>query len=495
VAEIVILYRSDDLDKVKRIAEWLDKTPWSFWWDHNHASGAWSGEVEKQIKAAKCVLPIWTTAAIHEDSQVRNEVHFAQQIKRPRIHVRLESVPLPVHVSTETYTDIDLSDPDPGFDTLYDRLRLILAAKQETFGTMQNVRPPSVIIRDKEYPLPAFVRSVSSYETPLAAPGDALLAIDLHPSKAPVLISAFDLSWDGGMQWGAAAHLHQEITTLDAQGCILFLDSGNYEAYRLKRGQKQKVLQGATKWGPEHFYSVVKKKKKFDFVFCFDDPMASADTEKLSESVISACRNFSLSRSCVIPIVHAPLEGPGIRDLEALLTAIKLIVKELDCNAIAVPERELSDGILCRSKNVRRIRQVLNETGRYRLLHILGTGNPYSILLLAAAGADLFDGLEWCRTVADPETGRLHHAHHFDLFQSHMKFSNYDTVRDVLSDDDMPFSIKLLVHNLDFFDRWMEEVRERVAAGDAIGMFSDYLSTHSSADSLQAIEQVLTEEV
>ena len=471
MAEIVILYSSDDLDKVKRIAEWLEKTPWSFWWDRNHASGSWSEEVEKQIRAAKCVIPIWTTAAVHDDSQVRNEVHFAQQIKRPRIHVRLESVPLPVHVSTETYTDINLSDPDSGLDTLYVRLRLTLSADQESYVTMQSVRPPSLIIGDKEYPLPAFVRSVSSYETPLAGPGDALLAIDLHPSKAPVLISAFDLSRDGGMQWGAAGYLRKEMESLDERGCILFLDSGNYEAYRLKRGQKQKVLQGATKWSPEHFHSVVKKKRKFDFVFCFDDPMTSADAEKLSANVIAACRNFSLSRPCVIPVVHAPLEESGIRDVEILLMAIEHVIKELDCNVIAVPERGLGDGILSRSKNVRRIRQLLNNTGRYRLLHILGTGNPYSIVLLAAAGADLFDGLEWCRTVADPETGRLHHAHHFDLFQGHMKFSNYDTVRDVLSDDDMPFSIKLLVHNLDFFDRWMEEVRERVAAGDAIGMF------------------------
>ena len=223
--------------------------------------------------------------------------------------------------------------------------------------------------------------------------------------------------------------------------------------------------------------------------------MTSADAEKLSANVISACRNFNLSRRCVIPVVHAPLEESGTRDIEALLMAIKRVVEELDCDIIAVPERELGDGIFTRSRNVRRVRRVLNDTGRYRLFHILGTGNPYTILLLAAAGADLFDGLEWCRTVADPETGRLHHAHHFDLFQSHMKFSNYDTVREVFRDDDMPFSIKLLVHNLDFFDRWMEEVRERVAAGDAVGMFCDYLSTPSSTESLQAIEQVLTEDI
>ena len=204
MAKIVILHRSDDLDKVKRIAEWLDKTPWSFWWDRNHASGLWSGEVEERIRAAECVIPIWTTASIHNDSQVRNEVHFAQQIKKPRIHVRLESVPLPVHVSTETFTDINLSDPNHGFDMLYRRLQLTLRDDEETFASMQNVRPPSLIIGDKEYPLPAFVRSVSSYETPLAVPGDALLAIDLHPSKAPVLISAFDLSQDGGMQREAA---------------------------------------------------------------------------------------------------------------------------------------------------------------------------------------------------------------------------------------------------------------------------------------------------
>jgi hypothetical protein len=36
-------------------------------------------------------------------------------------------------------------------------------------------------------------------------------------------------------------------------------------------------------------------------------------------------------------------------------------------------------------------------------------GNPWSIAVLTAAGADSFDGLEWCRVTVDRRTAQLHH--------------------------------------------------------------------------------------
>ena len=66
---------------------------------------------------------------------------------------------------------------------------------------------------------------------------------------------------------------------------------------------------------------------------------------------------------------------------------------------------------------MRKIREALNELYFYQPVHVLGTGNPASIALLAAAGADTFDGLEWSRYVADGETKNLHHFQHYDLFK------------------------------------------------------------------------------
>jgi len=94
---------------------------------------------------------------------------------------------------------------------------------------------------------------------------------------------------------------------------------------------------------------------------------------------------------------------------------------------IAVPERELGEGICKKADTVIKIREKLNTIGRYQPIHILGTGNPLSILILAAAGADLFDGLEWCRTVADRDTGFLFHHQQFEFFLKHNQEKWRDT--------------------------------------------------------------------
>jgi queuine/archaeosine tRNA-ribosyltransferase len=63
---------------------------------------------------------------------------------------------------------------------------------------------------------------------------------------------------------------------------------------------------------------------------------------------------------------------------------------------LAVPERALGEGIATRIRSVRQIRKALNELDFYCPLHLLGTGNPVSIIAYTIAGADSFDGLEWC---------------------------------------------------------------------------------------------------
>ena len=45
----------------------------------------------------------------------------------------------------------------------------------------------------------------------------------------------------------------------------------------------------------------------------------------------------------------------------------------------------------------------------------------------------------------------------------------------MVDDDEYPYFIKLLVHNIDFFHTWMEEVRDRIGRGDVAGMVAEYL--------------------
>jgi len=83
---------------------------------------------------------------------------------------------------------------------------------------------------------------------------------------------------------------------------------------------------------------------------------------------------------------------------------------------------------------------------------LLGTGNPISIATYTRMGADSFDGLEWCQTCVDHETNLLFHFTQADFFMDQTDWANMD----------VPFLAKTLAHNLDFYDKWMEELSSSV---------------------------------
>jgi hypothetical protein len=387
----------------------------------------------------------------------------------------MESTKLPMIVNLEVSTTIYLDDSRPDFRLLKQRLQAVLDEKQQNCIT----RPPSLAVGGKEVPLPAFVRSVSSHET-LVPPHEALLALELHPATDPVLASAFDLHHlDRGGRHNEPLRVRESLKRLSVRGCGLFLDSGNYEAYRRNVGASQvpRERDGRLAWTFASFSDVVRRRNPFDIVLSFDDPILQGN---LDEAIKKSVHLFEKTprpdnRHIVVPIVHLPRDEHGRRDPKMAEEIVQSVVDEINPGIVAIPERELGDGIVSRVRTVAAIRSSLDRSGKYPLLHLLGTGNPLSILLLAAAGADVFDGLEWCRVVVDPETGYLHHAQHFDFYSAEMKFSEFQEIRDMARDETYPLTIKVLVHNIDFFHAWMKELRDRIARGDVISMLRDYL--------------------
>jgi queuine/archaeosine tRNA-ribosyltransferase len=119
-----------------------------------------------------------------------------------------------------------------------------------------------------------------------------------------------------------------------------------------------------------------------------------------------------------------------------------------------------------RVRTVRDIRNALNELGKYYPIHLLGTGNPITIVALAAAGADSFDGLEWCRTVADYDTGCLFHFQQFELFQnSRLRRVQDPKVRSLIEANDASYALKTLSYNADFFRDWTKTMRAMIHSG------------------------------
>ena len=134
---------------------------------------------------------------------------------------------------------------------------------------------------------------------------------------------------------------------------------------------------------------------------------------------------------------------------------------------LAVPERLLGEGLLARAKRVHELRLALDSLGTgFTALHLLGTGNPLSILVYTLCGADSFDGLEWCQTVADPTTARLHHFQQRDLV---------DGLADMTSVADMPYSLGTLVHNLMFYQSLMASISAANTDGSWLALLRQYL--------------------
>ncbi len=133
---------------------------------------------------------------------------------------------------------------------------------------------------------------------------------------------------------------------------------------------------------------------------------------------------------------------------------------------LAIPERELGDGLIARMETVLEIRKALNKTGTYFPLHILGTGNPITMISLAAVGADTFDGLEWCRTVADYTNGHLFHFQHFDIIRKHCEsMIRLPIVRQLVNDDEVPYSMQVASYNLDYYQDCIRTMQDMIHSG------------------------------
>jgi len=142
------------------------------------------------------------------------------------------------------------------------------------------------------------------------------------------------------------------------------------------------------------------------------------------------------------------------------------VARALGSPLVAVPERELGEGILECALTIGKIRKALNQLGKYIPLHVLGTGNPLSILVYTWAGADSFDGLDWCQTVANHVDGRLYHSLQLDFFVGQSEFAQ---------DVEMSYITRLLAHNLEFYRKWMAEIQEGLKTDDLEAMLSKYL--------------------
>lgn len=297
---------------------------------------------------------------------------------------------------------------------------------------MATSRPMSIAVGKRSLRLPVFFPSISSVKTALLPQEYLQLVSSLAGLTGQFLASAFDLA-----ALSDHAPALEAVSAARSQGAIALMDSGNYESF-------WKDAQAA--WTQDLFHDVLKR-FPFDLAFGFDEQRPPADKQEHVALVVERWRHDQLAAgSClIIPIVHATAD-----ELPELCAAV---AKASGVAMIAVAERRLGDGILQRFDTVKAIRTALDGLGRYIALHLLGTGNPISIAAYTAAGADSFDGLEWCQTVVDHDTGLLYHLSQSEFFAAQTSWV----------DAGLSFQARTLAHNLEFFAAWMSRLHEASA--------------------------------
>jgi len=298
---------------------------------------------------------------------------------------------------------------------------------------MSVMRSTELTIGARSLPLPVYFPSISSVKTALRPQDYLQLLSPLGGLNGQFLVSAFDLA-----DLAQPELAQQALASARQAGILTLMDSGNYESF---------WKDTKADWKQADFHKILAV-FPCDLAFGFDEQQPPANANDHVALVAERWQaDQAAAGSCqVIPIVHALAN-----ELPALCAAV---AARTGVTMLAVPERRLGDGVLERAQAVKAIRAALNELGRYVVLHLLGTGNPISIALYAAMGADSFDGLEWCQTVVDHDSGLLHHLSQADFFASQTAWGD---------DDKLSFQARTLAHNLEFFSDWMRRLRDAVS--------------------------------
>jgi queuine/archaeosine tRNA-ribosyltransferase len=440
--DICLLYARPNGQIVGLLHSILSKS-YKVWWDRDIHSGDYRTEIENQLRRTSCVIPIWCRIS-RSDPDVVDEATFARDQRKALLPIRLESVTPPLGFGSLHTVDLTGWNGDETDPRLLELLRNIQSAIG--FRATRLAREPHLAGPKGQLALPVFFPSVSSHETQLS-PEAAVQALELFQAEVG-LVSAYDT-----IKGGKSA-LVERLEACRRNGTVVLLDSGNYEAYR-KRDRD---------WTVEKLWEAFAR-TPHDFAFCFDDLTPPAQAEAAAKSVIEAVnRDRQHTDKPILPIVHAPRDETTSPRFEMVPEIMTLVTRALRPEMIAIPERELGDGLLTRARTVYAIRSALNELGFYQPLHLLGVGNPLSIAIFAAAGADSFDGLEWCRTVVDQESGLLYHHQQYDFFRYQTLLSQSAVVQSAADDPATSFVAKMAFHNLDFFAAWMAEIRRHTAA-------------------------------
>ncbi len=209
--------------------------------------------------------------------------------------------------------------------------------------------------------LPCFFASVSSVKSNIS-PKDYVEFLENIFGFPSYLVSAYDIF----NSMSDSDPNNVQINSKEERDSVVLVDSGNYEAYHFR----------AHKWNLSSYNKVLETVDP-DLFSSFDDPWNRTQNFHESSNYVNKKGND------LIPIIHGEPTDIADKVLDS--------IKRNEWKMIAVPERELGDGIVQRAATLLEIRKKFEREDQYPYLHMLGTGDPRSILLYSACGVDSFD--------------------------------------------------------------------------------------------------------
>jgi hypothetical protein len=300
-------------------------------------------------------------------------------------------------------------------------------------------------VRGKALRLPIYFPSISSVKTGLS-PFDYFNILQ-GLGQTHFLVSAFDI--DKSFQ--RDEFIAKLQANMKNDGSIILMDSGNYESWWMRDKS----------WLIDSFNNILKCDVS-DLAFCYDIQTPPSNIKENATAVAkttAASQNISKTTS-IIPIIHCNKEN--------LIDAVLELQSQTNSEMVSIPERILGGGLLERITTVTNIRKALNKLDNYTYIHLLGTGNPFSILLFSLAGADSFDGLEWCQTVVNSNTAVLYHFQQRELIFDGCSFCK----------SDLDYTLSTLGHNINFYNKWMKEIQDAIEAKKEIELLKVWFDSN-----------------
>lgn len=460
IPRCVLIFASEDVGLAENLVAGLRSLGVEVWWSQDISQGSWERTVREKIETCAALIPL-VTRATRDKPIFTDEWRYAVSLDRAIFPFVMDAKSIPLGLGGYSHTDAKGWDGTPAHSCIHQLRKKLLSH----FVMPHIARALSAVVGNKSLLLPSFIYSLSSFETQL----DPIDGLELMKSLAPpaCLISAYDAS---EYLQTTQRKFRSALKALKSTPSIVVLDSGHYEAARKDDYQSKTNKTG---WCADRFWEVANEIEA-DLVFSYDEPQPEGTVatvlSRIFKKYIADWHKTGLDSNVLCPIVHVPAKSRNPAEDAAEIVA--KVAKEIGPTIIAIPERELGDGLMVRMRAVKKIRTALNDLDTYQPLHILGTGNPISIAALSACGADSFDGLEWCRTAANYETHNLLHFQQFDLLKD--AFAGRVTnvaARSIIALDGAPFELRAASYNYDYFREWIGEVQHWVHSGQPERIF------------------------